>query len=523
MTKVGAGRRGLVTSTSAAADSRNRAKITLRQTISAFDNAPIMTAIVQGGNFDYCNDAFRRVFGVEGPNYGTVEVLELAMSEESPDMLAALSNLSDWNGEVAFQSADENVIRGRVRIARLEPTASKRVVIFVEDITKEWASAQQLHRAERMEVIAQLTGGVAHEFNNILNAILACAELLREEPGISEEGIDYTNDIAGVVARGAGLTQQLISFSGRQVLCPKVTTCHDLFSDFIGLLSRALGEGYQLELRRSADVVAVRCDAEQLRTAVLNLVLNSRDAQPNGGSVDIGLELHRVKVEEVLALGILAVGEYVKISVSDCGHGIDGDVVDRIWDPFMTTRPIATHSGLGLSMASGFAVQSRGGVSVSSSSSRTTVSLYLPHESVAPVAADSTRNAAGTVLYVEDNDSVRPLLTKLMTQQGYTVVSVASAGAALQELRSGNEFDVIATDFILGPDGNGLNVVAAARKRWPEIPVLYMSGYSFNDIPKDAMEESHTAFLSKPVPRLLLLSTLRTLLSTKQTLVRRSR
>jgi len=350
-----------------------------------------------------------------------------------------------------------------------------------------------------MEAIGQLTGGVAHDFNNILTAIFGSLEMVLG----SDEPNEATRRLVATALRSAGrgarLTQQLLAFSRRQVLQPRLVNLNGLLAEMRVLIQRAVGEAVEVSYRLAPRLPACLIDPAQFETAMLNLVINARDAMAAGGSLVIETRAAAVAVDA----GDLARGDYVVLAVADDGDGMSAEVLARAFEPFFTTKEIGKGSGLGLSMVYGFAKQSAGTVRIRSKLGRgTTVEVYLPaiaggsepgrERGVAVVVGGS-----GTILMVEDNSDVRQATAEVLEALGYKVVVAKDGKTALEVLRSDATIDLVLTDLVMPGGMSGYDLAREMRRLGAALPVLVMSGYSPS--PTGAMgAEFDCGFIAKP-------------------------
>jgi signal transduction histidine kinase/ActR/RegA family two-component response regulator len=343
---------------------------------------------------------------------------------------------------------------------------------------------EQLRHSLKMEAVGQLTGGIAHDFNNMLTGVLGAMDLikLRLAKG-SVTNIDKYLDAAQASARrAASLTQRLLAFSRRQSLDTRALDVNDLVATLLDLLKRSVTEQVEIVLRPDDSAPWVLADANQLENALLNLVLNARDAMPDGGTILISTH---AEIIQAAATGpdSLRPGPYVRIDVRDTGTGIPADVLGRVIEPFFTTKPQGQGTGLGLSMVYGFAKQSHGRLTINSGVNLgTTVSIYLP--AVAPGYADTavpnplaTPGAGQVILLVEDDESVRMLNQEVLQELGYQVRVANDAQQALDQLEALPRLDLLVTDVGL-PGLNGRQLAEMAQQQRPGLPVLFLTGYA---------------------------------------------
>ncbi|MCC8536482.1 PAS domain-containing protein [Xanthomonas axonopodis pv. poinsettiicola] len=370
----------------------------------------------------------------------------------------------------------------------LEAKVAERTAELQQQMQARESSEAALRQAQKMEAVGQLTGGIAHDFNNMLTGILSALDLarLRIDQGRTE-GLGRFLDVASASAlRAAALTQRLLAFSRRQSLEARHLHVNDLVLSLQDLLASTLGESVRLDTDLCDALPQAYVDENQLESALLNLAINARDAMPDGGLLRIATRHLRVE-DSALELGrgiALAPGDYAVVSVTDTGTGMPADVLERVFEPFYTTKPIGQGTGLGMSMIYGFMQQSHGQVWVESQVGvGTTVSLYLPAgSSVQSVALEPQAGAvvAGQgqlVLVVEDDEQVRLLVTELLGELGYQAEVVADADAALPILASPQRIDLLVTDVGL-PGLNGRQLAEIARQSRGDLPVIFMTGYA---------------------------------------------
>jgi PAS domain S-box-containing protein len=366
------------------------------------------------------------------------------------------------------------------------------------NVTAEREAAAALARAEellrqsqKMEAVGQLTGGIAHDFNNLLAAISGSLDMLqrRVESGRTDGLQRYTTAAMTAAQRAASLTQRLLAFARRQPLDPRRVDGNRLIADMEDLLRRTLGPGIDLEIVLAGGLWPTLCDTNQLESAILNLAINARDAMPDGGRLTI--ETGNAVLDEAYARsqgGEVRTGHYVMVSITDTGIGMTPEIMARVFDPFFTTKAIGQGTGLGLSMLYGFVKQSEGHVRVHSEPGQgTTFRLYLPRrwggldsaaESVATTAASPAAAGTGqTVLVVDDEPTVRMLVTETLQDLGYAVLEAGDGSVALTILEGPARIDLLVSDVGL-PGLNGRQLAEAARRLRPGLRVLFITGYA---------------------------------------------
>ncbi|MGF6171100.1 signal transduction histidine kinase [Pseudomonas moraviensis] len=366
---------------------------------------------------------------------------------------------------------------------------------------------EALRQSQKMEAVGQLTGGIAHDFNNMLTGIIGSLELLRRRLARGRtEDLDSLIDLGVTSAnRAAGLTHRLLAFSRRQSLDPKAVQMNTLVLSMGELLQRSLNESIHLEMRLDDNLWVAEADPNQLESALLNLVINARDAMPEGGKLVVETSNQVLHRDFTAAYSNLEPGDYVMLSVTDNGSGMPQSVVSRAFDPFFTTKPIGQGTGLGLSMIYGFSKQSRGHVSIDSEVDQgTTVRLYLPRfrgeEAVQPVSDSQQAPYAmdgETVLIVEDDPAVRVLVSAVLSELGYAFVEASDADGAVPILNSTQRIDLLISDVGL-PGMNGRQLAEVGRQYRPGLKVLFITGYAEHAAVRGGFLDSGMQMITKP-------------------------
>jgi signal transduction histidine kinase/CheY-like chemotaxis protein len=379
----------------------------------------------------------------------------------------------------------------------------------LETRIKEREKAEEaLRQAQKMEAIGQLTGGVAHDFNNLLQVIIGNLDGLRRRAGAHYDGIRPMVEAAVRGAeRAATLTQRLLAFSRRQPLAPRPIEVNKLVAGLSDLLHRTLGETISVETVLAGGVWRVSADANQLESALLNLAVNARDAMPEGGKLTVETanayldEDYAAQYEEVRA------GQYVAIAVTDTGTGMTKETLQKAFDPFFTTKEVGKGSGLGLSQVYGFVKQSGGHVKIYSElGAGTTVKLYLPRLLGAEAAADAQAEpravpagaSSELVLMVEDDEDVRANTVAMLRELGYGVLEATDGATALRLLEAEPHVRLLFTDVGLPGNLNGRQLADEARRRRPDLPVLFTTGYARNAIVHQGRLDPGVELIGKP-------------------------
>ncbi|CCD87027.1 putative sensor histidine kinase with PAS/PAC and Response regulator receiver domains [Bradyrhizobium sp. ORS 285] len=372
------------------------------------------------------------------------------------------------------------------------------------DLTEKRAAEAQFRQAQKMEAVGQLTGGVAHDFNNILTVITGSISILADAVAERPELASVAKLIDDSADRGAHLTRQLLAFARKQPLQPVDLDVNALMNETAALLRPTLGEHIEIERILSTDPCTALADPNQLATAVVNLSLNARDAMPQGGKLT--LETANVALDQDYAEANteVVVGDYVMIAVSDTGCGIPPAYLDKVFDPFFSTKGVGKGTGLGLSMVFGFVKQSGGHIKIYSEVGHgTSIKLYLPRSASAPRGtaeqhASDTSGGSETILIVEDDPMVRQHVITQVASLGYTTLAAANAAEALDVLEQHPEIDLLFTDVIMPGAMNGRQLADAARVRRPSLRTLFTSGYTENAIVHHGRLDAGVLLLAKP-------------------------
>ena len=376
------------------------------------------------------------------------------------------------------------------------------MLYMVNDVTEKRLIEQQLRQAQKMEAVGQLTGGVAHDFNNILMVILANVEELLEDVRLSADQRELLTTISDSGERAAEMTRRLLAFSRRQRLAPQPTNLTDLVAGVDKLLRRTLGEQIQIEAVFADDLWMTNVDRSQVEAALVNLCVNARDAMPKGGRLVIETSNTELDADYAAANAGVTPGSYVMLAVSDTGTGIPVELLDKVFEPFFTTKEAGKGTGLGLSMVYGFVKQSNGHIKIYSEVGYgTTIRIYLPQSDITAMngerAMQSMPRGTERILLVEDQEDVRASVRRQLRSLGYFVTEAANGALALDCLECGGTFDLLLTDVIM-PGLDGAALAERVRARWPRMKVLFMSGYSENAARLQSFVAPNKRILSKP-------------------------
>jgi PAS domain S-box-containing protein len=421
----------------------------------------------------------------EGRNLIGMDLQKALTDADGTEVISRFREAMSDQRPVSFESLCPR--RGRWYALNAFPS-SEGLAVFFRDITEHKhalearrLSEEKLQQSQKMESVGQLTGGVAHDFNNLLTVVSGNLELI-EAAADNGKVRQYAAAARRAADRGATLTAQLLAFSRRQRLHPKLVRASELISEFQGLIRQAIGGGCELKLRTDEQLWLCHVDPPLLETAILNLALNGRDAMPDGGVLEI--ETRNVVLDGTAVAGGLS-GSYVKLSVTDNGCGMAPEVRDRVFEPFFTTKEVGKGTGLGLSMVYGFVRQSDGHVTIESTAGvGTTVTLYLPKATQRPdakveaIQAEAVPGGSERILVVEDNEDLLEATSEMLITFGYQVLRARNGAEAIEIFGSGEGFDLLFSDVVMPNGMNGVELAREARQRNKDIKILLTSGYA---------------------------------------------
>lgn len=484
---------------------------------------PLGLAMVdRDGRFLFANPAFARAVDVEGTNLPPYPS-DLVISEDKSalsDAVRRFAQGSSNSGDMAVRLKSNEREPVSLGLAGVRGLGEAAVLLSLVDSTEETRLKRQVAQATKMQAVGQLAGGVAHDFNNILTAIIGYCDLmlLRHTPGDSD--YDDIQQIRANSNRAASLTRQLLAFSRQQTLRPEILQLPDVVSEVSQLLKRLLGERIELEVIHARGLGPVRADPQQLEQVIVNLAVNARDAiqayarrsGPTGaGRGKLTLSTRPVTAEQVrrMKTGIIPIADYTTLVVEDTGGGIPADMIGKIFEPFFTTKETGKGTGLGLSTVYGIVKQSGGFIFAENIPGRdgkftgTRFTIYLPvhhGEPVRAVASEpaqvSTWSGGGKLLLVEDEDMVRAVAERSLSRQGYEVIAARDGEEGLAAMHSEGGFDLVISDVVM-PGMDGPAMVRQIRNIAPDIPVLFMSGYAEEQL-RNEITMSNMYFIAKP-------------------------
>jgi len=425
-------------------------------------------------------------------------------------------NIIDIGREVIGQREDRSQFPLYLSVAEIFYDDSKSFVAMLHDLSERNKNLEELHQAQKMEAMGQLTGGLAHDFNNLLTVIQGDLEMLYDYVAC-DEGKELLDDASENVGLGAQLIERLLTFGRRQSLSPKIININRLLSGMSSMLRRTIGEDIDIIEEFGDKIWPVSADPGLTENAILNLILNARDAMPAGGELILKTENY-VKKSDKNRLSDLEEGSYVKISVCDNGTGMSPQTLEHLYEPFFTTKPSGSGTGLGLSMVYGFVTQSGGNIKITSQLEKgTNVVLYLPRaveqsvekKILQPISPPLRPGKGENILYVEDNPKVRQVNARRLMDIGYTVFTAKDGPTALNIYARKDHVDLLLTDIVMPGGMTGIEVADYIKKQQPDMKVLLTTGYSEDIISNKGKKYN---ILMKPYSKDVLAAQLREIL-----------
>jgi PAS domain S-box-containing protein len=475
---------------------------------NVFRDAPIGVAFAEAdGRIVDANPAFAAFFGAQSPLVGR-KLGELVDDGDRAKVADVIAKAADG---AASSPAQFTELRTSERMAELfaSPLAgAKRAILYLVDVSEQKALETKFAQSQKMQAVGQLAGGVAHDFNNLLTVIIGNSEFLLMRHQAGDPSFKEINEIHQNALRAATLVGQLLAFSRKQTLQPRVLDLRDVIGELAIMLRRLIREGMQLNLEQGTDVWPVHADEAQLSNAIINLVVNARDAMPAGGTVTIRTANETVTTPSALGTGIMPAGDYVRIEVADTGIGIPKEHIGKIYDPFFTTKPVGQGTGLGLATVYGIVKQTGGFITVDSEVGRgTSFVIYLPRYRADPNLSTAPeperlapRDVTGqdTILLVEDEEAVRSFAARALKLRGYNVLEAAGGEEALEIVRNNRAtIHLLITDVVM-PNMDGPTLVRHVRRLRPEMAIIFMSGYAEEAFRRNDEKAEELHFLPKP-------------------------
>ncbi|HKX63922.1 MAG TPA: ATP-binding protein [Rhizomicrobium sp.] len=481
-----------------------------------FRDAPVGVAFTDGaGAIGNANTALAKFFGASGPLTGR-NFAGLVEGNDQARIMGLIARAA--KGETGLKPVELRGTKsghGEDRMAELfaAPMPSSTgetgtAVLYLVDVSEQKALETKFAQSQKMQAVGQLAGGVAHDFNNLLTVIIGNCEFLLMRHQAGDPSFKEINEVHQNALRAAALVSQLLAFSRKQTMQPKILALGDVIGELAQMLRRLVGEGITLTVEREPDLWAVHADEAQLGNAIINLVVNARDAMPSGGTVTIRTANQTVATASALGTAIMPAGEYVRIDVADTGTGMSKEIQSKIFDPFFTTKPVGQGTGLGLATVYGIVKQSGGFITVDSEPGKgTCFKIYLPRRKVeaadampaeAPPAAARDVTGQDTILLVEDEEAVRSFAARALRMRGYHVLEAGGGEEALEIVKNDvNTIDLIITDVVM-PNMDGPTMVRHVKALKPDLAVIFMSGYAEEAFRRSDQSSEDIHFLPKP-------------------------
>ncbi len=474
-----------------------------------FRDAPMGVAFADAdGKLVDANAAFKSFFGSSGALAGRA-LADLVESSDRERVGALLANAAQ--GAAGTSSVELRAAGQGERMAELfasPMSGGGRAILYLLDVSEQKALEIKFAQSQKMQAVGQLAGGVAHDFNNLLTVIIGNSEFLLMRHQAGDPSFKEINEIHQNALRAATLVGQLLAFSRKQTLQPRVLMVRDVVGELALMLRRLLREGVDLKLEHGAELWPVHADEAQLSNAIINLVVNARDAMPSGGTVTIRTANETATTPVALGTAIMPAGDYVRIEVADSGVGIPKEHIGKIFDPFFTTKPVGQGTGLGLATVYGIVKQTGGFITVESDVGKGTVfRIYLPRfraDQNAIAAAEPERagprdvTGQDTILLVEDEEAVRSFAARALRMRGYNVIEAAGGEEALEVVHAwASPIHLVITDVVM-PNMDGPTLVRHVKKLRPDMAVIFMSGYAEEAFRRNDEKAEDLHFLPKP-------------------------
>lgn len=492
-----------------------------------FDHTPMAIATVdRSGTVVRANARFAKLAQSLSPNGAVNKSILSAVSERDRNLLiAAIGHAADGQGDIPpveamLEGARERWGQFFVTAVEDDERDTEAAIVYLLETTERRTLENQINQSQKMDMVGQLAGGIAHDFNNVLSAIMMANDFLLNAHKPTDPSFQDIMQIKQNATRAATLVRQLLAFSRRQTLRPQVLHLGDALSDLTMLLRRLIGEKVKLDLVHGRDLWPVKVDVSQFEQVIVNLAVNARDAMPAGGKLTVRTANVTAQEAERLSHKGMPAADYVRIDVADTGTGIPADIVDKIFEPFFSTKEVGKGTGLGLSTVYGIVKQTGGFVYVDSEADKgTTFRIFLPryhqekelpadHAAASNGAAPETPTEAkprtadltgqGTILLVEDEEGLRSLNARGLRSRGYSVIEASNGIEAMEALDQKNgAVDLVVSDVVM-PEMDGPTLLKAMRARNPDLKIIFVSGYAEEAFEKSLPENEQFAFLPKP-------------------------
>jgi two-component system cell cycle sensor histidine kinase/response regulator CckA len=489
-----------------------------------FDHTPMAIATVdRSGAVVRANARFAKLAQSLNLDSAGKSIFRTVNSRDRGLLIAAINRAAQGQGDIApveamFEGATERWGQFFVTAVEEDERETEAAIIYMLETTERRALENQINQSQKMDMVGQLAGGIAHDFNNVLSAIMMANDFLLNAHKPTDPSFQDIMQIKQNATRAATLVRQLLAFSRRQTLRPQVLDLGDALSDLTMLLRRLIGEKVKLDLVHGRDLWPVKVDVSQFEQVVVNLAVNARDAMPDGGKLTVRTANLAVEESAQLAYKGMPAADYVRIGISDTGTGIPADIVDKIFEPFFSTKEVGKGTGLGLSTVYGIVKQTGGFVYVTSEEGNgSTFDIFLPRHHPEPDAQaemHATNGAGretaagpkpradltgqGTILLVEDEEGLRSLNARGLRSRGYSVIEASNGVEAMEALEEKDgAVDLVVSDVVM-PEMDGPTLLKAMRGRNPDLKIIFVSGYAEDAFEKSLPENQQFAFLPKP-------------------------
>src|SRR6201991_3568834 len=489
-----------------------------------FDHTPMAIATVdRAGAVVRANARFAKMaqgLGLEAT--ADKSIFRVVHARDRSLLIAAINQAAEGEGDIAPVEAMLDGAKGErwgqffVTAVEADERETEAAIVYMLETTERRTLENQINQSQKMDMVGQLAGGIAHDFNNVLSAIMMANDFLLNAHKPTDPSFQDIMQIKQNATRAATLVRQLLAFSRRQTLRPQVLDLGDALSDLTMLLRRLIGEKVKLDLNHGRDLWPVKVDVSQFEQVIVNLAVNARDAMPDGGKLTVRTVNVPAQEAEKLSYKGMPAADYVRIDVTDTGTGIPPDIVDKIFEPFFSTKEVGKGTGLGLSTVYGIVKQTGGFVYVDSEAGKgTAFHIFLPrHHAEQEVQPEITNGAAkeqpadakraadltgqGTILLVEDEDGLRSLNARGLRSRGYSVIEASNGVEAMEALEQKNgAVDLVVKDVVM-PEMDGPTLLKAMRARNPDLKIIFVSGYAEDAFEKSLPENQQFAFLPKP-------------------------
>jgi two-component system cell cycle sensor histidine kinase/response regulator CckA len=487
-----------------------------------FDHTPMAIATVdKSGAVVRANARFAKLAQSLNSGAAGKSILSVVHDRERSHLIAAINQAAEGQGDIApveamLDGAKERWGQFFVTAVEEDERETEAAIVYMLETTERRTLENQINQSQKMDMVGQLAGGIAHDFNNVLSAIMMANDFLLNAHKPTDPSFQDIMQIKQNATRAATLVRQLLAFSRRQTLRPQVLDLGDALSDLTMLLRRLIGEKVKLDLVHGRDLWPVKVDVSQFEQVIVNLAVNARDAMPDGGKLTVRTANVSAQESEKLSYKGMPPADYVRIDVTDTGTGIPSDIVDKIFEPFFSTKEVGKGTGLGLSTVYGIVKQTGGFVYVDSEADKgTSFRIFLPRHHAEAELPEAVSNGAaseqpaepkraadltgqGTILLVEDEEGLRSLNARGLRSRGYSVIEASNGIEAMEALEEKNgAVDLVVSDVVM-PEMDGPTLLREMRARNPNLKIIFVSGYAEDAFEKSLPENEQFAFLPKP-------------------------